>query len=152
MLNLNKGAMKDKGNVVAPVVQQTYSANYCKVRRLNHLHLVEFLTADADTEYVAMQIDQSCRHSDKLIRWGTLYRACMDSGIFAPMEVAKVHKTLTNLIPGFKFDRSTIAKGVFEYDSRSGELRRGEFVSPDNLTFIKSKEQLEIKLRSLIGS
>ena len=72
MLNFNKGAMKDKGNVVAPVVQQTYSANYCKVRRLNHLHLVEFLTADADTEYVAMQIDQSCRHSDKLIRWGTL--------------------------------------------------------------------------------
>ena len=99
-----------------------------------------------------MQIDQSCRHSDKLIRWGTLYRACMDSGIFAPMEVAKFHKMLTNLIPGFKFDRSTIAKGVFEYDSRSGELRRGELVSPDNLTFIKSKEQLEIKLRSLIGS
>ena len=77
MLNFNKGAMKDKDNVVAPVVQQTYSAKYCKVRRLNHLHLVEFLTADADTEYVAMQIDQSCRHSDKLIRWGTLYRACL---------------------------------------------------------------------------
>ena len=152
MLNLNKGAMKDKETVLAPTVQQTYSAKYCKVRRLNHLHLVEFLTADADTEYVAMQIDQSCRHSDKLIRWGTLYRACMDSGIFAPMEVAKFHKILTNLIPGFKFDRSTIAKGVFEYDSRSGELRRGEFVSPDDLTFIKSKEQLEIKLRSLIGS
>ena len=152
MLNFNKGAMKDKETVLAPTVQQTYSAKYCKVRRLNHLHLVEFLTADADTEYVAMQIDQSCRHSDKLIRWGTLYRACMDSGIFAPMEVAKFHKILTNLIPGFKFDRSTIAKGVFEYDSRSGELRRGELVSPDNLTFIKSKEQLEIKLSSLIGS
>lgn len=152
MLNFNKGAMKDKGNVVAPVVQQTYSANYCKVRRLNHLHLVEFLTADADTEYVAMQIDQSCRHSDKLIRWGTLYRACMDSGIFAPMEVAKFHKILTNLIPGFKFDRSTIAKGVFEYDSRSGELRRGELESSDILTFIKSKEQLEYKLRCIAGS
>ena len=152
MLNLNKGAMKDKETVLAPTVQQTYSAKYCKVRRLNHLHLVEFLTADADTEYVAMQIDQSCRHSDKLIRWGTLYRACMDSGIFAPMEVAKFHKILTNLIPGFKFDRSTIAKGVFEYDSRSGELRRGELESSDILTFIKSKEQLEIKLRSLIGS
>lgn len=39
---------------MAPVVQQTYSAKYCKVRRLNHLHLVEFLTADAGTEYVAM--------------------------------------------------------------------------------------------------
>jgi hypothetical protein len=152
MLNLSSGAMEENDNVLAPTVQQTYSAKYCKVRRLNHLHLVEFLTADADTEYVAMQIDQSCRHSDKSIRWGTLYRACMDSGIFAPMEVAKFHKILTNLIPGFKFDRSTIAKGVFEYDSRSGELRRGEFVSPDNLTFIKSKEQLEIKLRSLIGS
>ena len=152
MLNFNKGALKDKGNIVAPVVQQTYSANYCKVRRLNHLHLVEFLTADADTEYVAMQIDQSCRHSDKLIRWGTLYRACMDSGIFAPMEVAKFHKILTNLIPGFKFDRSTIAKGVFEYDSRSGELRRGELESSDILTFIKSKEQLEYKLRCIAGS
>ena len=69
MLNLTEGAMGDKENVVAPVVQQTYSAKYCKVRRLNHLHLVEFLTADADTEYVAMLIDQSCRHSDKLIRW-----------------------------------------------------------------------------------
>ena len=152
MLNLNKGAMKDKETVLAPTVQQTYSAKYCKVRRLNHLHLVEFLTADADTEYVAMQIDQSCRHSDKLIRWGTLYRACMDSGIFAPMEVAKFHKILTNLIPGFKFDRSTIAKGVFEYDSRSGELRRGELESSDILTFIKSKEQLEYKLRCIAGS
>ena len=152
MLNLNKGAMKDKDNVVAPIVQQTYSAKYCKVRRLNHLHLVEFLTADADTEYVAMLIDQTCRHSDKLIRWGTIYRACMDSGIFAPMEVAKFHKMLTYLIPDFKYDRSTIVKGVFEYDSKSGELRRGELESPDNLTFIKSKEQLEIKLKSLIGS
>ena len=111
-----------------------------------------FTTADADTEYVAMQIDQSCRHSDKLIRWGTLYRACMDSGIFAPMEVAKFHKILTNLIPGFKFDRSAIAKGVFEYDSRSGELRRGELESSDILTFIKSKEQLEYKLRCIAGS
>ena len=152
MLNLNKGAMKDKDNVVAPVVQQTYSAKYCKVRRLNHLHLVEFLTADADTEYVAMLIDQSCRHGDKLIRWGTLYRACMDSGIFAPMEVAKFYKMLTYLIPDFKFDRSTIVKGVFEYDSRSGELRRGELESSDNLTFIKSKEQLETKLRCIAGS
>ena len=152
MLNLNKGAMKDKDNVVAPVVQPTYSAKYCTVRRLNHLHLVEFLTADADTEYVAMLIDQTCRHSDKLIRWGTIYRACMDSGIFAPMEVAKFHKMLTYLIPDFKYDRSTIVKGVFEYDSKSGELRRGELESPDNLTFIKSKEQLEIKLSSLIGS
>ena len=144
--------MEEKEIISAPIVQQTYSAKYCKIRRLNHLHLVEYLTVDADTEYVAMQIDQTCRHSDKLIRWGTLYRACMDSGIFAPMEVAKFHKMLTYLIPGFKFDRSTIAKGVFEYDSKSRELRRGELVSPDNLTFIKSKEQLEIKLRSLIGS
>jgi hypothetical protein len=76
----------------------------------------------------------------------------MDSGIFAPMEVAKFHKILTNLIPGFKFDRSTIAKGVFEYDSRSGELRRGELESSDILTFIKSKEQLEYKLRCIAGS
>ena len=144
--------MKDKENFVAPAVQQTYSARYCKVRRLNHLHLVEFLTSDADTECVAMLIDQNCRHSDKLIRWGTVYRACMDSGIFAPMEVAKFHKMLTNLIPNFKFDRSTIIKGVFEYDSKSGELRRGELDSSDNLTFIKSKEQLEAKLRSLVGS
>ena len=152
MLNLTKGAMKGKENIPAPIVQQTYSAKYCKIRRLNHLHLVEYLTADADTEYVAMQIDQTCRHSDKLIRWGTLYRACMDSGIFAPMEVAKFHKMLTYLIPGFKFDRSTIAKGVFEYDSKSGELRRGELESSDILTFIKSKEQLEAKLRDLIES
>ena len=144
--------MTGKENISVPIVQQTYSAKYCKIRRLNHLHLVEYLTADADTEYVAMQIDQTCRHSDKLIRWGTLYRACMDSGIFAPMEVAKCHKMLTYLIPGFKFDRSTIAKGVFEYDSKSGELRRGELESSDILTFIKSKEQLETKLRDLMES
>ena len=59
---------------------------------------------------------------------------------------------LTYLIPDFKYDRSTIVKGVFEYDSRSGELRRGELESSDNLTFIKSKEQLETKLRCIAGA
>lgn len=149
MLNLIKGAMEDKDNVVAPAVQLTFSARYCKILRLNHLHLVQFLIADADTEYVAMLIDQNCRHGEKLIRWGTIYRACMDSGIFAPMKVAKFHEMLAFLIPDFKYDRSTILKGVYEYDSRSGELRRGELKSPDDLTFIKFKEQLETKLRRL---
>ena len=45
-----------------------------------------------------------------------------------------------------------LVKGVFEYDSKSGELRRGELESSDNLTFIKSKEQLESKLRCIAGS
>ena len=97
-------------------VQQTLASRYCEYRHLNYDVLLEYLTEDVDVEYVAMQIDQTCRHSDKLIRWGTIFRACADSGVFASMQVTKFHKMLANLIPNFKYDRTTIVKGVNEYD------------------------------------
>ena len=147
MLNFNLEPMEETKQTGTSEVQQTLASRYCEYRHLNYDVLLEYLTEDVDVEYVAMQIDQTCRHSDKLIRWGTIFRACADSGVFASMQVTKFHKMLANLIPNFKYDRTTIVKGVNEYDGKFGELRRGELKSSDDLTFIKAKDLLQAKLK-----
>ena len=143
--------MKEKDNTQASEVQETFASRYCTYRCLNHDILLDYLVEEVDTEYVAWQIDQAFRHDKKTIRWGTVYRACMDSGVLAPMGIAEFHKMLRNLIPDFKFDRTTLLKGTEEYDGKCMELRRGELMSPDDLTFINAKEQLQAKLKGRIS-
>lgn len=142
--------MKENEQAGISEVQQTWALRQCEANCLNHDILLEYLIEDVDTAYVACWIYKIYDLDDKMLRWGSIYRACMDSGIFAPVGVGKFHDMLRNLIPNFKFDRSTVVRGVHTFEGKEGEHRRGNYVSPDDLTYINAKEQLQAKLCGLV--
>lgn len=150
MLNFNEEPMKEKEQSRTPEVQQSLASRYCELRLLNHDLYIEYLEVDVATEEVAKMIDQSYRFGDQLLRWGAVYRACMDSGIFVPMSVSKFWEMLNNITPDLKVKRATFAKGVIEYDIKEGKHRNGTLKNSDDITFINSKSQLENKLKNLV--
>lgn len=143
--------MKEKEQARTPEVQQTQASKYCELRLLNHDLFFQYLIVDVATEEVAKIIDQSHRFGDQLLRWGMIYRACMDSGIFAPMGVSKFWDMLNNVTHDLKVKRPTFAKGVVEYDIKEGEYRKGTLKNSDDITFINSKIQLENRLKNLLN-
>lgn len=143
--------MKDTTKAPMPEIQRTSASRYCELRLLNHDFIFQYLIVDVPTEEVARMIDQSHRFGDQLLRWGMIYRACMDSGIFAPIGVTKFWEMLNNVTTDLGVQRATFAKGVVEFDMKERRYREGHSTNPDDITFINSKVQLQNRLKELAG-
>lgn len=143
--------MKEVEQNKAQEVPQTLASEHCKLHMLNSTYLYTFLIEDVDVEVVAMLIDQGYRHGDQVIRWGMVYRSCMDSGIFAPMGKTQFWKMSRNLIPDFSISRPTFSKGVDDYDMRVRDYRKDAIINSDDITYIKYGEIMVEKLRDLKG-
>lgn len=141
--------MKEIEQYEAQEVPQTFASEHCKLHMLNSTYLCQFLIEDVDVDVVAMLIDTGCRYGDQIIRWGMVYRSCMDSGIFAPMGVTQFLKMSRNLIPDFPVLRPTFSKGVEEYDLKVRDYRKDVIINSDDLTYIKYGEIMVEKLRDL---
>ena len=126
MLNFTKGSMKEKKESPTPEVQQT-NIPYCK--RLFHLYW---------------------SNSRQRIRWGVIYNAALDSGLFVGMSPEAFKDMMNNLIPNLDVDRTTVSRGVKEFDAYLHLQQKGEDVSTEIVRYLKAKLVLENALRDLI--
>lgn len=151
MLNFNLEPMEETKQTGTSEVQQTQASKYCELRHLNSDILLDCLTEDINVEKVAMLIDKNYRFGDQMIRWGMVYRACMDSGVFAPIGITKFWEMSRNLIPGLPVQRPTFSKGVYDFDVKVRDHRKGEQINSDDLTYVKAYEPLVDKLKGLVA-
>lgn len=151
MLNFTKGSMKEKKESPTPEVQQT-NIPYCKRYRLNHMALCDLLIKEdmADTESVARLFHLYWNNSRQRIRWGVIYNAALDSGLFVGMSPEAFKDMMNNLIPNLDVDRTTVSRGVKEFDAYLHLQQKGEGISAEIVRYLKAKLVLENALRDLI--
>lgn len=144
--------MKTNETQIAPVVQQEAMASYCKRKRINHLSLCDYFVKEnmADTESVARLLHMYCVNSRQRIRWGVIYNASMDSGIFVNMGPEAFKDMMNNLIAGLDVDRTTVSRGIREYDAYFHEQQKGETIPIEVNRCFNAKSTLEAALKELI--
>lgn len=85
---------------------------------LNHIALNDYLMdgVKIDTASVAVELLKLIGMNSELIRWGCAYYSIEDSGRFVPMSFENFAQMITAVYPSFKITRSTIQRGVKEYN------------------------------------
>lgn len=144
--------MKTKETIAAPIDQQEPMVPYCKRKRLNHLSLRDYFVKEdmVDTEKVARLLHLYWDKCDQTIRWGVMYNAAMDSGVFVIMGADAFKDMMNNLIAGLSANRTSVARGIKEYDDYCRAQRKGEMIPLEIERFFRAKLTLEAALKELI--
>jgi hypothetical protein len=144
--------MKTNETQAAPIVQQESMASYCKRKRVNHLSLCDYFVKEnmADTESVARLLHMYCVNSRQRIRWGVIYNASMDCGIFVNMGPEAFKDMMNKLIAGLEVDRTTVSRGIREYDEYFRNQQKGEVIPHEVTRCLNAKRTLEAALKDLI--
>ena len=145
--------MKEKNENTVPEVQQVHLAPYCVRFRLNHEKLCDFFIKEnvADTEGVARLLHMYWKNSRQRIRWGVIFNAAMDSGIFVNMGPEAFKDMMNKLIPGLEVDRTTVSRGIKEYDDYCHAQQKGEIIPPEIVRAFNAKSTLEAAFKDLLS-
>lgn len=150
MSNFISRIMGTKKTINESANQPFAEALYCEQKCINHLNLLQYMQAkNVDTSEVGRLIYLYQKDTHLLMRWGVIYAACMDCGLFVPMEVSRFTILLKSLIYNLKVDRTSVSRGVKDFYDNMQLREQGKILAPDVLTFIKAKDTLETKLRAL---
>ena len=144
--------MKEKNVNTVPEVQQEHIVPYCVRFRLNHEKLCDFFVKEnmADTKGVARLLHMYWKNSRQRIRWGVIFNAAMDSGIFVNMGPEAFKDMMNKLISGLEVDRTTVARGMREYDDYYHEQQKGATIPPEIVRAFNAKLTLEAALKDLL--
>lgn len=91
------------------------------IPKVNHWVLNDYLLCDVkiDTVAVAAAIYRYITHNAENIRWGSLYRAIEDSGVFVPLSHDSFAQMIMKIYPSININRSTVQRGVKVYNDNN---------------------------------
>lgn len=74
----------------------------------------------------------------------------MDCGIFVNMGPEAFKDMMNKLIAGLEVDRTTVSRGIREYDEYFRKQQKGEAIPPEVTRCLNAKRTLEAALKDLI--
>lgn len=116
------------------------------IPKVNHWVLNDYLLCDVkiDTVAVAAAIYRCFTYNAEHIRWGSVYTAIVDSGIFVPLSFESFAQMIAKMYPDCSINRSTVKRAVDSYNEQSKLDNVSDRAIKSNL---HAKQELEEYLR-----